>query len=401
MSHEAGEEQDTALPIYNAEHRRLMQILHPTAHEEYSEVLSSLGGFMEKRILPASPKFDSGEESISKYRKGLLQQGICQIAFPPEYGGLGLPFSVYAIAIELLGTADASIALSLEIHNAVSEGVFQFGNEAQRKKYLPALMSGAKLASFSLTEPTSGSDARTMGTTAKKEGGGYVVNGSKMFITNAGEADCYLLFARTEKGPSCSLVESPNPGMKFGENLKKLGMRGSRTSEIIFTDCRIPAENVVGEEGKGVDYAKHILHGARIVVAALNVGISQIAFEKAVAYAKERKAFGQPISEFQLTREKVADMKTGINAGRLLYLYASRVKELGLDYSSEASQAKVFATEMSLKVCDSAIQILGGYGYTTDDVHRHWRDARLLTIGEGTSEVLRLLVARRELARSL
>jgi alkylation response protein AidB-like acyl-CoA dehydrogenase len=378
-----------------------MQILHPSNHEEYSEMLSSLGEFMEKKIVPSSPKFDTEELSIRQPRKELLGQGLCQIPFPTEYGGLGLPFSVYATAIELLGYADASIALSVEIHNAVSEGVVQFGSESQKKAYLPKLTSGEILASFSLTEPTSGSDARTMGTTAKRKGDEFVINGSKMFITNAGDADLYLVFARTEKGPSCFLVDAPNPGIKFGEPLKKLGMRGSKTCEVLFSDCRVPAANIVGEEGRGVDYAKGILHGARIVVAALNVGIAQTAFEKAMAYGKQRKAFGQPISDFQLTREKVADMKMGISAGRLLYLYASRVKEMGADCSSEASQAKVFATEMSLKVCDAAIQVYGGYGYTTDDIHRHWRDARLLTIGEGTSEVLRLLIARRELSGSV
>ncbi len=378
-----------------------MQMLHPSKHEEYSELLSSLGGFMEKKILPLSPKFDTGERSIREPRKELLAQGICQIAADPEFGGLGLPFSVYAVAIELLGAADASIALSLEIHNAVAEGIYQFGSKAQKEKYLPSLASGQRLASFSLTEPASGSDAKAMATVARAEKGEYVINGSKMFITNAGDADHYLVFARTQKGPSCFMVDAPNPGMKFGEDLRKLGMRGSRTCEIVFSECRVPEESLVGKEGEGYDYARRILHGARVVVAALNVGIAQTAFEKALAYSKQRRAFGQPISEFQLTREKVADMKTGISAGRLMYLYASRLKEMGADFSSEASQAKVFATEMSLKVCDSVIQTFGGYGYTTDDLHRHWRDARLLTIGEGTSEVLRMLIARQELARSL
>ncbi|MDA4121452.1 MAG: acyl-CoA dehydrogenase family protein, partial [Thaumarchaeota archaeon] len=327
-------------------------------------------------------------------------QGICQIPIPSKYGGLGLPFSVYANAIELLGTADASIALSIEIHNAVAEGILRYGTETQKTKYLSNLASGKVLASFSLTEQTSGSDSRTMSTTAVRKDGVYSVSGSKMFITNAGEADLYMVFARSKKGPSCFLVEASNPGMKFGGDLKKLGMRGSRTSEILFNNCLIPAEDLVGEEGNGIQYAKDILHSARIVVAALNVGIAQIAFDKTLEYSKQRKAFDQPISEFQLTREKIADMKTGINAGRLMYFYASRMKEAGLDFSSEASQAKVFATEMSLRVCDAAIQVHGGYGYTTDDLHRHWRDARLLTIGEGTSEVLRMLIARRELARS-
>jgi alkylation response protein AidB-like acyl-CoA dehydrogenase len=377
-----------------------MRILHPSGHEEYSEVLSSIGGFMEKRILPLSAKFDTGEESIREPRSELLSQGMCQISCSTEYGGLGLPFSVYAMAVELLGYADASIALSLEIHNAVAEGISLFGTEVQKRKYLPDLASGRRLASFTLTEPASGSDARTMATTARKTTGGYAINGSKMFITNAGEAEVYLVFARTDAGPSCFIVESPNPGLKFGEDLKKMGMRGSRTSEVVFSNCQVPTENLVGEEGKGYDYARDILHGARVVVAALNVGISEAAMGKALAYSKQRKAFGKPISEFQLTREKLADMRTGISAGRLLYLHAAMLRESGMDFSSEASQAKVFSTEMSLRVCDSAIQILGGYGYTTDDLHRHWRDARLLTIGEGTSEVLRLLIARKELLRS-
>ena len=375
-------------------------MLHPAKHQEYSDVLASLGSFMETELLPLSAKLDSGEEKIDGPRSALFAQGMSLIPFPARYGGLGLPFSVYAMAVELLGTADASVALSVEIHNAVAEGVLRFGSDHQRERHLGPIITGQRLASFALTEPASGSDAGNMATTAEKHAGEYVVNGSKMFITNAGEADVYLVFAKTSKGPSCFLLESPNPGLKFGAELKKLGMRGSKTREVIFSECRIPEENLVGEEGKGADYAKEILHGARIVVAALNVGISQLAYDKALAYARQRRAFGRAISDFQLVREKLADTKIGINAGRLMYLYASRIKELGGDYSSEASQAKVYATEMSLKACDDAIQIHGGYGYTTDDLHRHWRDARLLTIGEGTSEVLRMLISRRELARA-
>ena len=388
------------MAIYTSEHRRLIEIFEPDSHRECSEVLSSLGGFMEKEILPVSSKLDSGSVPIKGPRKALLEQGMGRIPFPAEYGGLGLPFPVYATAVELLGTADASIALSVEIHNAVAEGVSRYGSEAQKAAYLEEIITGRKLASFALTEPASGSDAGTMATTAEKKAGEFVLNGSKMFITNAGEADVYFVFAKTKKGPSAFLLDAPSKGLEFGEELDKLGMRGSKTREVVFADCRVPEENMVGEEGKGADYAKEMLHGARIVVAALNVGISQLAYGKALTYAKQRRAFGKSISEFQLIREKVADMKSGINAGRLLYLYAAKLKDLGDDYSSEASQAKVFATEMSLKVCDEAIQMHGGYGYTTGDLHRHWRDARLLTIGEGTSEVLRMLIARRELARS-
>ena len=388
------------MALFSPELRQLMEMLHPSSHQEYSELLSSLGSFMEKEVLPLSPKLDAGEASIDAPRKALFAQGMSQIPFPAEYGGLGLPFSVYATAVELLGTADASIALSVEIHNAVAEGLTRFGSESQKRSHLEGIITGRRLASFALTEPASGSDSGTMATTAEKKAGEYVINGSKMFITNAGEADVYLVFARTKKGPSCFLLEAPNKGLKFGGELRKLGMKGSRTREVIFSDCRVAEQNLVGEEGKGADYAKEMLHGARIVVAALNVGISVLAYEKALAYARQRRAFSRPISDFQLIREKLADMKTGINAGRLLYLYASRIKEMGGDFASEASQAKVYATEMSLRVCDEAIQIHGGYGYTSEDLHRHWRDARLLTIGEGTSEVLRMLIARRELARA-
>ena len=377
-----------------------MEMFEPRGNQEYSEVLSSLGGFLEKEVMPLAPKLDSGEVPVSKPRKALFKQGMAQIPFPPELGGLGLPFPVYASAVELLGKADASVALSVEIHNAVAEGLLKFGTSSQKKKFLADIISGRRLASFVLTEPASGSDSGSMATTAERRGNEFIINGSKMFITNAGEAELYLVFAKTKKGPSCFVVEAPNPGLSFGTELRKLGMKGSKTSEVVFSDCRVPEENLVGGEGEGADYAKEILHGARIVVAALNVGIAQIAYEKSITYAKSRKAFGKPISEFQLIRQKLADMKIEISAGRLLYFYAAKLKEAGADYSSEASQAKVFATEMSLRACDEAIQIHGGYGYTTDDLHRHWRDARLLTIGEGTSEVLRMLIARRELARA-
>ncbi len=378
----------------------MLKSFRPSDYPEHMEVLSSLGSFMESELLPRSSRFDSGQESIAPYRRRLMEHGICAIPFPREHGGLGLPFLIYASAIELLGAADASTALSVEIHNAVAEGIMRFGSDEQRSGLLPLLLSGKKLASFALTEPASGSDARTVRTLAERSGKGFTLNGSKTFITNAGEADLYMVFARTGRGPSCFIVEASSPGVSVGTPMLKLGMRGSRTAEVSFRDCEVPMENLVGAEGEGIDYATAILHGARIVVAALNVGIARLAYDGVMRYSKTRTAFEKPISEFQLVREKIADMKTGINAGRLLYYYASCLKENGQDYSSEAAQAKVFATEMSLRVCDSAIQLYGGYGYTTEDLHRPWRDARLLTIGEGTSEILRLLIASRELARA-
>ena len=352
-------------------------------------------------MIPVSSKFDSHELAIDSARASLFEKGLTQISHPTKYGGLGLPFGVYSLAMELVGSADAGIALSMAIHNTVAEGLVQFGSESLRSRYVQDIIAGRRLASFSLTEPTSGSDAKAMGTRAKRSGSDYLLSGSKSFITNAGDAGVYFVFANTDKGPSAFLVERSAKGVSFGPDLPKLGMRGSRTSEVRFTDCRVPGDMLVGEEGEGFEYAKSMLNGSRIVMGSLCVGIAQAAFDKAVAYSKQRRAFGSSISEFQLTKEKIADMKTGITAGRLMCMHASRLKESGADYASEASQAKVFASEMALKVCDSAIQIFGGHGYTTDDVHRHWRDARLLTIGEGTSEVLRMLIARKELARTL
>lgn len=388
------------MKLFSREHAQLLKENYPS-HEEYEALLSSLSSFLEERVMPLSHSFDSSSASLSSARRELMQKGICQIAYPEEYGGLSLPFGVYCAAMELVGSADASIALSVGIHNTAAEGIFQFGSDYLKSEFLPDILSGKKIAAFCLTEPTSGSDAKSMATKARRSGGEYVINGSKMFITNAGEADAYLVFAATEHGHSCFLVEKSTPGLEFGEDIQKLGMRGTRTSEVRFVDCRVPATMLVGREGIGFEYAKALLNGSRIVMGSICVGIARTAFEKALDYSRKRRSFGKPISDFQLTREKIADMKTAITAGRLLCMHASRLKEMGEEFSSEASQAKVFSTEMSLMVCDAAIQLFGGYGYTDEDVHRHWRDARLLTIGEGTSEVLRMLIASKELARSL
>jgi butyryl-CoA dehydrogenase len=375
-------------------------MFHPDREAEFTELLSSLGQFMDSNVLPLSPKFDTYAEKHSVTRKALLSNGICRIPYPERHEGLALPSSIYAMAIEMAGGADAGLAMSVAIHNTASEGIYLFGSEGQKKKYLGELVTGRKLGAFALTEPTSGSDAKGIHTTARKDGKEYLLNGAKMFITNAGEADLYFVFAATEKGPSAFVIESGSPGLVIGEDLKKLGMRGSRTAEVKFNDCRVPEENLIGKEGDAYSYATRMLSGSRIVMGSLCVGIAQLAFDKAVAYSKQRTAFGQPISSFQLTREKIANMKTDISASRLLCLYAALLKDQGAEFSSEAAQAKVFATEASVRTCDQAIQIFGGYGYTSDDLHRHWRDARLLTIGEGTSEVLRLLIASRELAKA-
>jgi alkylation response protein AidB-like acyl-CoA dehydrogenase len=369
--------------------------------ETYSQVLEGLANILERNVVPHSSKIDEKKESLDPIRKEIFNAGLCQMPFATQYGGLGLPFSVYSLGIELAGAADASAVLSLAIHNTVATGIEKFGSEEQKAEWLPDLIAGRKLAAFGLTEASSGSDAGVLGTTAEPQGraGMFRLKGSKMFITNAGEADLYMIFTRSPRGPTVFLVEKTTSGLSFGEDISKLGMRGSRTSEILL-DCQVGSSSMLGNEGSGFDYAKGMLNPSRIVMAALCTGIAQVSMDNAVAYSRERRAFGQPISEFQLTKEKLADMATEISAARALYLYASSLRDSEEEFASEAAQAKVFATEMSLRVCDRSIQISGGYGYTSDDIHRHWRDARLLTIGEGTSEILRMLIARKELANA-
>src|SRR5437667_6275267 len=285
------------LALFKPEHRQLLKMLHPAREEEVSEVLSGLAVFMEEKVLPLSPKFDSLAEKITSARKSLLENGICQIPYPSRYGGLELPFSAYTIAIELAGAADASVALSVAIHNTVADGIFLFGSDAQKETYLPGIISGKKLASFSLTEPASGSDAKAVRTKARRVGMEYVLNGTKMFITNAGEADLYFVLGATEKGPSSFIVEKSAPGLEFGEDLPKLGMRGSRTSEVRLADCRIPAENLVGREGEGFEQVKTMLNSSRIVMGALCVGVAQLAYEKTVGYSTARTALRGPSSD--------------------------------------------------------------------------------------------------------
>jgi alkylation response protein AidB-like acyl-CoA dehydrogenase len=390
------------MKLFGPVHERLLLSLYGDRASEFEGLLRSLALVLEERVLPLSLGLDQGKGDISKPRGILFEQGLCRLSHPGAYGGMGLPFGIYALAMELAGGADASTAMSIGIHNTVAEAVSRFGSGEQKRDLLPSLLSGEKLASFALTEPSSGSDARSMRTKATKDGGHYVIDGSKMYITNAGEADVYLVFASTGDGHGAFLVEASNPGLKVGAQLReKLGMRGSHTAEVRLANCRVAAEDsLLGEEGAGFDYAKELLDSSRIVMGMICVGIARAAYEKALAYAKGRELFGKSLSDFQMTREKIADAVIEVNASRLLCMHAAGLKDSGLAFSSEAAQGKVLATETSTRTCDAVIQLLGGYGYTSDDAHRHWRDARLLEIGEGASEVLRLIIASRELEQS-
>ncbi len=389
------------MKLFGAEQERVLGTLYGVgAAEVYGPILLSLSTVLEEKVVPLSLPLDQGKEEIGKLRRVLFEQGVCKLPHAEEFGGMGLPFGVYALAMELAGAADASTAMSLGIHNTVADAVERFGSAEQKRRLLPSLLSGKKLAAFALTEPSSGSDARAMHTSAVWDGSRYVIDGSKMFITNAGEADVYLVFAATATGHGAFLVEGANPGLKVGKAMKeKLGMRGSHTAEVRLVKCQVSAESLLGKEGAGFEQAKQLLDSSRIVMGMICVGIARSAYGKALAYAKGRELFRKKLADMQLTRERLADAAIETNAARLLCMHAARLKEAGKPFSSEAAQGKVLATETAVRTCDAAVQLFGGYGYTSDDVHRHLRDARLLTIGEGASEVLRLLIASQELER--
>jgi alkylation response protein AidB-like acyl-CoA dehydrogenase len=384
------------LKLFLTEHRSALEAFYGEGHASFSALLEALSATLEKEVLPSSAGFDSESGGISAARRHLFEAGLCRMPFE-SHGGLSLPFGVYSLAMELVGAADAPTAMSLGIHNTVAEGVYRYGSESQRDGVFGDLVAGRKLASFCLTEPSSGSDARAMSTTATRNRDSYTITGSKTFITNAGEADVYFVVARSGTGYAAFIVDGSTPGLTVGPDIPKLGMRGSRTAEVRLDGCIVPAENLVGEDGRAFDYVKRMLSGSRIVMGSICVGIALTAYRKALEYAAERKLFERRLTEMQMTREKVADMRSGITSSRSVCLFASRVKEAGKEFASEAAQAKIVATETASRVCDQAIQLFGGYGYTNADIHRHWRDARLLTIGEGASEVLRLIVASGEL----
>ena len=364
--------------------------------DEYHPLLESIGDFLEHEILPGAKKVDR-EGLFPRQNLELLQKkGIMALPYPEEYNGTGLPYTVYISAMEMLARACANTALQVSIQGMVCEGIRLFGDDRQKKEFLreEGLVEGKRLIAFALTEPCCGSDARSIQTTAVLSGDTYILNGSKILITNAGEADFILVFAKTGNDISAFIVPGKTPGFNVLKDIPKLGFRGNSLSAIHLKDCRVSKENLLGNEGQGLEQAKRLLNAGRLTIAAIAVGIAQAAYEKALAYSKQRKAFGETISHFQLVQEKIADMAIGIQASRLLIYYAAGLKDKGQNFASEAAQAKLFASETAISVCDKAIQIHGGYGYVDEfDVHRHWRDARMLTIGEGTSDMLRLLIA--------
>ena len=329
------------------------------------------------------------------------------MVIPAEYGGAGLGYVEYALAIEELSAVDGSIGLTVASHNSLcTNHIFLFGDEKQRRKYVPRLASGEWLGAWALTESSAGSDAGSARATAVRKGAGWVLNGSKTFITNGHYADVIVVMAVTEKakgakGLSAFVVEKGTPGFRAGKKENKLGLRASDTAELIFEDCEIPGENLLGSPGEGFIDAMQVLDGGRISIAALSLGIARGAFDAAVRYIQERHQFGKAIAEFQGIQWKVADMATHLDAARLLTMRAARMRDAGEKTTLQSSMAKLMAGEVAVKICDQAVQLHGGYGFIKDyPVEKFYRDVKLCTIGEGTSEVQRIIIARELLRKS-
>jgi len=369
--------------------------------EEHEMIRKMVREFAEKEVAPTASERDEEERFDREIFDKMAELGLAGIPWPEEYGGIGSDYLAYAIAVEELSRVCASTGVTLSAHTSLASWpIYKFGTEAQKKKYLVPLAQGKKIGAYGLTEPNSGSDAGGMRTTARKDGNSYVLNGSKIFITNGGVADIYIVFALTDpekkhKGTSAFIIEKDFPGFKVGKKEKKLGIRSSPTTEIIFEDCRVPAENLLGEEGQGFKIAMMTLDGGRNGIAAQAVGIAQGAFDLALNYAKERVQFGKPIIANQGISFKLADMATKIEASRLLTYQAAWLESQGLPYGKASAMAKLFAGDTAMEVTTEAVQIFGGYGYTKEyPVERYMRDAKITQIYEGTQEIQRLVISR-------
>ncbi len=357
--------------------------------------------FGETNIRPKMMEWDESQEFPVEVFKKLGELGLMGVLVPHEYGGSGFSYTEYVTAIVELSKICGSIGLSMAAHNSLCTGhILAFGNEEQKKKYLPKLASAEWIGAWGLTETGTGSDSGGMNTIAKKDGDYYVLNGSKNFITHAITGNVAVVIARTgEKGDShgmsAFIIEKGTQGFNSGKKENKLGMRASETAELIFTDCRVHKDQMMGKEGDGFIQAMKVLDGGRISIAALSVGIAKGAFDASVKYSKEREQFGKPISQFQAIAFKLADMATEIEAAELLTLLAADKKNKGEKMTKEGAFAKYYASEVACRVSNEAVQIFGGYGYTKDfPVEKYYRDCKLCTIGEGTSEIQKLVIAR-------
>lgn len=357
--------------------------------------------FAENEIVPNIMKWDEEQTFPREVFTKLGEQGFMGILVPEEFGGAGLGYTHYALIVEELARYDPSISLSVAAHNGLcTNHINLFANKEQKEKYLINLAQGKWIGAWCLTEPTSGSDAGSLKSTARKENGKYIIKGSKTFATHGSVGEVAVVFAKTnpdkgKKGISAFIVETNSPGYIVLKKENKLGCRASDTAQLSFENLEVPVENLLGNEDDGFLNALQVLQGGRISIAAMALGLAEGAFEAALKYSKEREQFGQSISEFQAIQFKLADMRTMIEASRLLVYRAAFLKDQGKDVSYEASLAKLYASEVAVKITEQAIQIHGGYGFTKDfPVEKFYRDVKLTTIGEGTSEIQRLIIAR-------
>jgi alkylation response protein AidB-like acyl-CoA dehydrogenase len=365
-----------------------------------AQIRDTARGYAQKVLARVAGRLDREATFPAEQVAGLAELGLMGVNVPEEYGGAAAGAVAYALAMMEIAQGCASTAVTMAVNNMVAETIVRFGSEEQKARYVPEITSGRfASAAFGLSEPHAGSDAAALRTSARREGSGWVLNGSKQWITSGDRAGVIVVWARTgekgAKGISCFLVEGGTPGLSVGRHEDKMGLRASSTVSLAFEDLRVPEDAMMGSPGQGFSIALSALDGGRIGIAAQGVGIGTAALDAAVAYAKERHAFGQPIADYQAIRFALADVATELSAARLLTLRAAALKEAGKPFTREGSMAKVFATEKANKACDVSVQVHGGYGYLDEfPAERHYRDARVTTIYEGTSEIQRMVIAR-------
>jgi len=379
----------------------LEEFLDFQLNDEQLHLKKTVREFAESEIAPHVMEWDEASQFPLSTIKELGKLGLLGTIFPSEYGGAGMGYIEYVTAIEELSRVDGSVGIIVAAHTSLcSNHIFLAGNDEQKKKYIPKLATGEFIGAWGLTEPSSGSDAGSARMTATKSKGGWILNGTKTFITNGHYADVIVVLAVTDKtahthGLSAFALEKDTKGFRAGKKENKLGLRASDTSELIFEDCFLPSECLLGKEGAGFIDAMRVLDGGRISIAALSLGMAEGAYESALKYSKERKQFGKAISEFQAIQWKLADMATEIEAAKLLTFRAAAMKDAGMKTTLESSMAKLYASEVAVKCANEGVQIHGGYGFIKDyPAEKFYRDVKLCTIGEGTSEIQRLVIAR-------